>query len=137
MMKNVGSVLLVLLLLGCPQESELWLAPDATVDDVEFLLGLDRARGPEAVHITLLRVDECDAWDGDRVLTEGSAVWFINRTTEAPPVARITYGEVPPGFDEFEVASPLEIGGCYVVVGSATSTLRFHVERDGRLVTVG
>jgi hypothetical protein len=48
-----------------------------------------------------------------------------------PDFSRITYGEVPIGFQEIKPAVPLERPGCYVAVISGLGVVGFRIDSSG------
>ena len=63
----------------------------------------------------------------------GRAVWTISNQELGLPPSRISYGVTPDGFVSRVGPEPLE-PGCYEVVVSGPSRVRFRIGEDGKLV---
>lgn len=126
-------VLLLLVTTGCPQQTAVWLAEEATLDRPLFSLGQTPGVS-EPIHITVARVDECPVADSGELPSENVASWMVVRESGAPAITTIQYGVVPEGFSETVQAAPLRADGCYVLHISGTGALRFRIDGQGRLV---
>jgi hypothetical protein len=121
--KYIGVLLMALGLCGCPKETSVWLAPGATSQQIEFILGESRGE-QKPIGIAVLRVDRCSEGGA------GANVWLIEADEQAPEVASVIYGRVPQGFRQREQASPIR-PGCYSVAISGAGRMTFTVDSAG------
>jgi len=62
----------------------------------------------------------------------GRVMWTLSNDSPDEPPVRITYGVAPNGFVSRTGPKPLT-PGCYQVIVSGPSKMRFHIGGDGRL----
>jgi hypothetical protein len=128
-----GGFGMCVVLAGCPQKEDIWIAPGSTANQLTFHLG--RHRGQR-----------------DRIVVLSIAVYSCAHTTAPIPdstyswstalgdarsvlIDEIRYGVGPPGFVTDHAASRLE-AGCYVAqVG--TASVKFRVDAQGAVTDAG
>lgn len=114
----------MLILVGCPERSAVWIEAGSSADSLVFGVGRT-AHGPPPANLHGLTISPCGA-DG----TSETAVWAIARTSAAPVPARINYGLAPHGYSTVAGPTPLR-PGCYVAADAGSGRLRFEVKVDG------
>ncbi len=89
---------------------------------------------PQAVPISLLRVDRCNSPEEVRnSAAGGEAMWMIVAAEDSTgEFETIQYGQVPPGYQETHRARPLT-AGCYEVAVSAVAVARFILDNELRV----
>lgn len=118
---------------GCPYESAIWLAEEASAEHLQFVLGTHRGH-ERSIDPVYFSVERCEpGCEGERL-----PVWgFVNpRADSAPPRAsRVRFGSVPPGFVERIPPLPLTTG-CYYVSMIGTGKMYFYIDVAGKVCEV-
>lgn len=123
---------MLLVLTGCPQRTEIWVPPGATVRTLVFEFG--KKRGVvERVALGSLVVTACKSGARpDRPVI----AWFIRAHDEPLMTDHVRYGDAPSGFDVRNGAAELTTG-CYDVRITGTGETRLRVDANGRITDLG
>jgi len=125
---GVTVALLACLLAGCPEPSEVSVAPGSTREHLVFILGRDHgARPPTASATAFFIVYPCDV-----TRIADNAVWVIRRISDAPTPDRLTYGVAPAGYQVGQGPLPLA-ARCYTIEDGATGFVIFDVDTAGAI----
>ena len=135
--RSLGALaIIVTAIVACQRLTAIWILGQEEPGRPVFGIG-DEYRGPPALIATLI-VAPCEGFDG----TGRKAVWMIQADT-VRPLARVTYGRLPPGYaatsymsehlDRTAVAPPLS-AGCYVAKIDGTGRVFFQVGADGSVL---
>jgi hypothetical protein len=104
----------------------------ACATDVARDVAVEPAPVPGAVEFVLK--DRTLVYGLTVMTCNGRAVWTISNTSQGMAPSRIVYGVTPNGFTaRVGPEQPLK-PGCYEVVVSGPSRVRFEIAPDGRLV---
>jgi hypothetical protein len=117
------TILLSSLILGatssCSPLVELWLVPGSTLQRLTIAFGMHRSRETE-IPLAQFEVVPCAereetirARPGTRWTDDERTVWQVRAIDNSVPLSRITYGEVPTGFQAVVPATPLGRSACY------------------------
>jgi hypothetical protein len=121
---------LLLLCLGCPRRTAIWIIPGSTASHLELGIS-DEVGSSNGIEFGGLRVNKCDApgYGGT------GASWVLSEYhVSAPYVNRVVYGQVPLGYRSDQ--GPTSLGpGCYEASLSG-SRVRFTVTADGTVSQV-
>ena len=124
-----GAVCLLLIAVGCPQETAVWIENGSTLERLVFRVA-DKRDSDKIVEIGVLRVNSCSLPDS------GAGSWVIGGRSGTVPVQRIVYGEPPPGFASYMGPDPLA-PGCYRVSISGSGRTTFLVDSGGGVRDLG
>jgi len=124
---RVLSVAVTTVALGCEEKNAIWVVRGSTAERLEF--GVSRRRGGTSpISLGGLAVRTCPS-ASDTVRN----VWIVLPDSGAGPVARIRYGEPPPGYRSLE--GPVALGmGCHYASILGTGRVHVQVKLDGSVM---
>ena len=118
-------------LVGCPQNTAIWVAPGSTADSLVLVRGYKRHK-EQSFAFGGLRVWSCAKGD-----YQDGLVWEFEVARDSVPgnpipgfPSRIRYGEVPRGYAETIPARRLD-PGCYGAQAGGLGRVAFRVDSTG------
>ena len=118
--------------LRCAIPAGLTLLGTACATDIARNVSI--APGPEPGVVQFVLKDRALVYGLTVMTCRGRAVWTISNERLGPAPSRFTYGVTPNGFVSRAGPEPLK-PGCYEVIVSGPSRVRFQIGQDGRLVS--
>jgi hypothetical protein len=118
------------LLSGCPQRSEVWIAPGSSANNLVLVVAHTKG-GDKPVSIGYFRIVRCELPVDVR---SDSASWDLDNVGSGHPILFI-YGKPPMGFRTISGPKAL-IPGCYRVVLSGNARFKFEVRPDGSVAAI-
>jgi len=137
---HAGTLITLGLLASCSPRFYVWLLPGSTLKKLIFVFG-DRSGRESPLAVERFELVTCDEraatvrGPGTRWTEDERAVWQLTAVTGTTALSRVSYGEIPAGFNAPVPPGVLAAGGCYFarVRGVGGGETVFRVNSDGSL----